>query len=134
MASHPGAIEEKINAVTAGWTENASGATFGNLTVAQFKLTVKPSVDARATIADLELQLAAARVARDNADVATLAAILNVVSSVKGDPHYGENSALYSSFGYVRKSERKSGLTRGTQPAQQPAEPKVSPVELKVAA
>ena len=55
--------------------------------------------------------------------------ILNVVNSVKGDPHHGENSALYASFGYVRKSERKSGLTRiVTVPAQVP------PVELKVAA
>jgi hypothetical protein len=31
---------------------------------------------------------------------------------VLGDPAYGPDSALYEALGYVRKSERKSGLTR----------------------
>ena len=36
----------------------------------------------------------------------------NVVNSAKGDANYGENSALYASFGYIRKDDCKSGLTR----------------------
>ena len=36
-------------------------------------------------------------------------------SSIKGDPSYGENSALYASLGYVRKDDRKSGLTRAAK-------------------
>ena len=32
-----------------------------------------------------------------------------VVNAVKGDPAFGENSDLYESMGYVRKSERKTG-------------------------
>ena len=52
----------------------------------------------------------------------------NVVNSAKGDPSYGENSALCASFGYVRKDDRKSGLTR-TAHNVVPA-----PAELKVAA
>ena len=53
--------------------------------------------------------------ARDNADVTSIETVLNIVNSVRGDAAYGEDSALYASFGYVRKSQRKSGLTRATQ-------------------
>ena len=35
-----------------------------------------------------------------------------VVAGVIADPTEGANSALYEAMGYVRKSERKSGLTR----------------------
>jgi hypothetical protein len=40
----------------------------------------------------------------DNADLVT--------NGVIGDPTEGPDSALYEAFGYVRKSEKKSGLTR----------------------
>jgi hypothetical protein len=40
---------------------------------------------------------------------------------VKGHPEFGENSALYASFGYVRKNDRKSGLKRVVPLPPQPA-------------
>ncbi len=40
-----------------------------------------------------------------------------VVAGVLADPNEGPDSPLYEAFGYTRKSERKSGLTRkGTEP------------------
>jgi hypothetical protein len=40
------------------------------------------------------------------------------VNSVRGTPGFGPDSPLYRALGYVRKSERKSGLTRkGATPA-----------------
>jgi len=53
---------------------------------------------------------------RDIADVETNRLIQLVVKGVVGDPTFGEDSALYEAMGYVRKSERKSGLKRGKQP------------------
>ena len=120
MAPNPKVTEEKINALTEGWEEIAKNATFYGLTLAQFKTKMKDSMDAREKIDQLERQLAVARVESDNADPASLETIANVVNSVKGDQNYGEDSALYASFGYVRKSERKSGLTRGSQTAPIP--------------
>ena len=115
MVPNPLGNQIKINAVIDGWEENAPGATLSGMTLAQFKARVKPSLDVRDSIQLLEAQLAAARVARDNADVTSLETVLNIVNSVRGDAEYGEDSALYASFGYVRKSQRKSGLTRATQ-------------------
>jgi hypothetical protein len=35
-----------------------------------------------------------------------------VVNGVLADPDEGPDSPLYEAFGYIRESERKSGLTR----------------------
>ena len=34
------------------------------------------------------------------------------IAKLKADPTEGDDSALYKAMGYVRKSDRKSGLTR----------------------
>jgi hypothetical protein len=40
-----------------------------------------------------------------------------VVNGVKGDPNYGDDSDLYDAMGYVRKSAKKSGLTKKSKAA-----------------
>lgn len=110
MASNPKATGDHINAVLEGWEEHAADAIFGGFTLAQFKTKVKPSLDVRAEIEILDRQREGFRVDRDNADVLSEEITNNVVNSAKGDPNYGENSALYASFGYIRKDDRKSGL------------------------
>lgn len=125
---NPRITGDHLNAIIAGWDEHAEAAAFSGFTLAQFKLKVKPSLDARDEIEMLERQLAAARVNRDNADVDSNEFAELVVNSVKGDQAFGENSALYASFGYIRKDDRKSGLTRAANNVVQ------APVELKVAA
>ena len=51
------------------------------------------------------------------------------IFGLKGDPHFGENSAFYSALGYVRKDDRRSGLTRVSNP-----ETPAAPVTAKVSA
>lgn len=63
----------------------------------------------------------ARRVAQYVNPVAGLALIGLVVNAVKGDPEEGEDGEFYEALGYVRKSERKSGLSRGKKPAPVPA-------------
>ncbi len=80
------------------------------------KAKVKPSFDARDTIAALEHQMTSAIDQREDADIETTRLATLVVNSVKGDPGFGEDSDLYEAMGYVRKSERKTGLTRKKTP------------------
>lgn len=121
MNSNPGAVGTQIENLVNGLTEHAPDGTFAGKTLAQIKAAVKPSLDARAKVTDLEQQLAAARVERNNADPASVEVVLQVVSSIKGDPNYGENSALYAALGYVRKDDRASGLTRRSTDAEEKA-------------
>ncbi len=128
MPSNPKTTGDHLNAVIAGWEEHAADASFAGLTLTQFKAKVKPSLDARAAVEDFERKLDGARVDRDNADLVSEEIANNVVNSAKGDPSFGENSALYASFGYIRKDDRKSGLTRAANNVVS------APAELKVAA
>lgn len=42
--------------------------------------------------------------------------LVDVGNGVRGDKNYGDDSPLYGAMGFVRKSERASGLTRSTKP------------------
>jgi hypothetical protein len=65
------------------------------VTLAQFKAKVKSSLDARASIKDLETQLEAARIDRDNADaVSTEAALCGGVFSARRSEPRRERRAL----------------------------------------
>jgi hypothetical protein len=88
------------------------------MTLAQFKAKVQPSFDARTAIDGLNAQLTAAMDTRDDADGVTSDANQMVIKGVVGDPNYGDDSNLYEAMGYVRKSERASGLTKKSNAAQ----------------
>jgi hypothetical protein len=103
------------------WTTLAPAATFAGMTLAQYKAKVQPTFDTRTAIDKLAAQTTSALDARDNADGLTTQTNQLVVNAVKGDPTQGEDSDLYEAMGYVRKSERKSGLTRKSSPATQTA-------------
>jgi len=66
----------------------------------------------RDEITDLELKLVGKKAERSISDGAAGEMLSLVVNSVRGTPGFGRDCPLYRAFGYVRKSERKSGLTR----------------------
>ena len=112
MGKAPKDAKDKYDAVVKAWANLAPTAQFGGMTLEQFKTLIKPSEDARASLTALDQQVLAALNARAAADVVSLDKAQMVVDGVRGDPTYGPDSALYEAMGYVRKSERKSGLTR----------------------
>jgi hypothetical protein len=105
-------IENETSDIINAWSTLAPTASFGGMTLAQYKAKVQPTFDTRSAIAVIEAQRTSALDARDDADAATVPVNLLVVNAVKGDPAHGEDSDLYEAMGYVRKSARKSGLTR----------------------
>ena len=128
MPPNPSEGEARLDNLFESWEEIAPTAVLFGMTLTQAKAKVKPSLETRATIKQLDKQRKVAQVERDVADVSSLAFVQDVVNAVKGDPNFGEDSALYAALGYVRKSDRKSGLTR-TANNVVPV-----PTELKVAA
>ena len=110
--SQPKSTLEKLNSVIGGWETLAPEKSFGGMTLAQLKAAVKPSYDAREQLRALESQTQAKQIERDNADAESLRLVQLVVNGVIGDPEEGPDSDLYAAFGYTRKSERKTGLTR----------------------
>jgi hypothetical protein len=112
---------EKLELTEAAWETHAPDASFFNTTLAQYKAKVKVSRDIRDVIAGLEQQLTAAITERDTVDAENLKLEQNVVKAIAGDPNFGDDSALYEGTGRVRKSERKSGLTRKKKTDETPS-------------
>jgi hypothetical protein len=110
--SQPKSTLDKLNSIIRGWETLAPDKTFGGMTLAQFKAKVKPSFDTRDELRALESQTQAKQIERDNADEESLRVAQLAVNGVIGDPEEGPDSDLYEAFGYTRKSQRKTGLTR----------------------
>ena len=121
MSTKPKKTEVKVTKLIESWGRLAPEKVFAGLTLTQFKAKVKASLDTREEIATLESQLGSELTNRDTADVTSLFTVNQVVNSIKGDPDHGEDSALYEALGYVRKSDRKSGLKRVKKLASPPA-------------
>jgi len=102
----------RVGEVLEAWQKLRPHKSFYGMTLEQFKLEVKPFLDARAEIADLEIRLQHAASKRDIADTAAMQTVQGVVSAVRGDREEGANGELYAAMGYVPPSQRNSGLKR----------------------
>ena len=111
---------EQLEQTEAALETHAALATFYGTTLAQFKAKVQASRDARTLVANLEQQLAAAINQRDTIDAENLTLEKNIAKAIAGDANFGDDSDLYEGTGRVRKSERKSGLTRKKKVAPKP--------------
>jgi hypothetical protein len=94
------------------WETLAPDKTFGGMGLPHFRALTQISLDARDRIDQLEDQLKHAQAERDRADEAFNEKAQLIVNGVLADPTEGPDSALYEAFGYKRKSERRTGLTR----------------------
>ncbi len=120
MPDSPALTAAKIQKMTTAWETLAASSKFNGMTLAQFKAAVKASIDARDTVREKEDELMDAIDARNDSDITVLAVCDKVVKAVVADDNFGDNSSLYEAMGYVRKSERKSGLTRKKKTAPAP--------------
>lgn len=108
----PTANQDRYEKIEQAWETLAPDASFGKMTLAQFKARIKPSADKRAEIKIAEDTLKNLITQRDAEDIDTLKACDEVVKGVVGDPDFGDDCGLYGAMGYKLKSEYKSGLTR----------------------
>ena len=108
----PKEFGEKLKTVIKAWETLRPTKRFGGMSLEEFKAKVKASLDSRAAIDSLDVQLTAQIDLREKADVVSIAELTLVVNGVKSDRDEGEDGELYETMGYVRKSERKTGLTR----------------------
>jgi len=112
MPLSPKEMNDRIAQVVSSWETLRPNKSFAGMSLEQFRATVAPSLSARQAITRLESEVISAQNQRDDADKKSMVAILLVVNAIKGDPQEGEDGELYEAMGYVRKSERKSGLSR----------------------
>lgn len=120
MPNSPKETEERLDRIVSAWRAHAADKTFGGMTLPQFEAEIAPSRTVRVQLAANETEKTGLINNRDDADEHSLTKAQLMVNGVNGDPNFGPNSTLIEAIGYVRKSERKTGLTRkagGNAPA-----------------
>lgn len=112
----PSSVKDRIENAIRVFETLRPDATINGMTLPQFKNALKPSLDARELIQEIDVQRAGQQEERDAADEKSLDVLKRFVSAIKADPEEGENSELLEAMGYVIARQRKSGLHR-KQPA-----------------
>ena len=111
-------IREQCKVMNDAWVEGAKAITFNGITQADFLTAIDAAAADDAAIADLEAELKMKRDVRDDKYKALDQQRSKVGLGVAGSPDYGNDSPLYGAMGFVRKSEKKSGLTRKKKPTE----------------
>jgi hypothetical protein len=112
MKHSPKTVLERINKVIAAWEALRPQSTFAGMTLAEFRDAVRPSLESRSRLTEAKNIVSASVALRDDADGNTVEFIKRVIAGVKADGTAGEDSEIYKTMGYVRSSDRQSGLTR----------------------
>ena len=94
------------------WQRLRPHKSFGGLTLEQFSEKVQKLLDLAAGVEALDTRRLEQCALRDDALAHCNEAALRIVWGARGDPEEGDDGELYGGFGYVRKSKRRSGLTR----------------------
>jgi hypothetical protein len=90
----------------------APNKTFSGIDLTAFTAQAGKSFAPRKRLDEIKDEEKEQEVIRDTEDINTSKMCEMIKNGVIADPDFGDDSALYEALGYVRKSNRKSGLTR----------------------
>lgn len=108
-------IREKCNLMNDAWTEGAKTIEFNGIKQTELAADIADAANDDHEIADLEANLKMRRDVRDGKYAALNEKRTKVAQGVVGNADFGDDSPLYGAMGFVRKSDRASGLTRKTK-------------------
>jgi hypothetical protein len=111
MANSPKKNEEKMLKALNALKTLAPEKKFGNKTAADLEIQVNKSLAPRQRLEEIADEKTEQIALRESEDIKTQKMIDSMVAGVVSDDDYGDDSALYEAMGYVRNSQRKSGLT-----------------------
>lgn len=105
-------VKEYVTKINNGWVEGAPDKEFSGVTQSEFATDIAAGAKAEQELADILAQGDMKRAEIEDIYRNLKAKGVRVANGVRGDKDYGPDSALYGAMGFVRDSERASGLTR----------------------
>lgn len=105
-------IRERANRINQAWEEGAPGVDFNGIKQVNYNTKIENAAATEEEIADLYRQIEIKEAQRDDQYADIDDDSVAVANGVRGDKDFGDDSPLYGAMGFVRKSERRSGLTR----------------------
>lgn len=105
-------IRERVTKMNDGWAEGAPTVEFSGVKQPDFAADIAAAATAEQQLADILAQAEMKRAEIENLYSNLNATSVRVANGVRGDKNFGPDSPLYGAMGFVRDSERASGLTR----------------------
>jgi hypothetical protein len=112
MANRNKETKERVNKMNTAWAQGAPTVTFNGVTQTAFEADITAAAAAEQEIADLEAQLKLKKIALEERYKQLADKSTKVRDGIEGDANFGQEHPLLGAMGFVRPSERKSGLTR----------------------
>jgi hypothetical protein len=109
-------IRQRVLQIQNAWNEGAADIIeFRNTKKADFDADIIAARAVEDEIEELKARIKMKEDERDNRYAKLDDDGIDIAEGVRGHKDFGSDSALYGAMGFVRKSERKSGLTRKTK-------------------
>jgi hypothetical protein len=105
-------IRERVTTMSNAWSQGAPTATFKAITHAGFQADIQAASAADQEIADMEAQIKMKKTVRAEKYKKLNDDSVDIRDGVEGHADFGPDHPIYAAMGFVRTSERKSGLTR----------------------
>ena len=105
-------VRERVSKMSNAWAQGAPNATFKGIARATFDADIQAAAADDQEIADMDAQIRMKRTARDEKYKKLSDDSIKVRDGVEGHADYGSEHPIYEAMGFVRPSDRKSGLTR----------------------
>jgi len=112
MYREPKATYDKLVLLTSSWSRLRPTKTFGGMTLEQFVEETRAVHEVRTQLAEAEARVLDLRQRRTTLDATASEHMKRIVRGVLADRDEGEDGELYAAMGFIRRSDRSSGLTR----------------------
>ncbi len=113
MPNSPKKNEETFLKALNGLRDLAPTDKFNNKGLAELEVQFEKSMAPRRRLSEIKNEETEQIALREAEDSKTLRMIDQIVAGIVGHDAFGDDSALYEAFGFIRRSKRKSGLKRG---------------------
>lgn len=105
-------IRERVTKMSNAWAQGASTVAFKGITQTSFQADIVAAATDDQEIAEMETQIRMRKTNRDERYRLLNEKSVKVRDGVEGNENFGPEHPLYEAMGFVRPSDRKSGLTR----------------------
>jgi gamma-glutamyl-gamma-aminobutyrate hydrolase PuuD len=105
-------IREHVTEINDAWAQGAPTAVFSGIAQTQFDAKIKAAAGADQEIDELEAALNLKKQFRDGLYEALNDDAVKIHLGVQGHPEFGKDHPILDPMGFVRDSQKKTGLTR----------------------
>ena len=109
-------IRERVTQMNDGWSQGAENTAFSGITQTQFDTRIKAAAASDREVEEMEAALVLKKQFRDGLYEALNDDSVKIIAAVRIHPDFGGDHPLVDAMGFVRDSQKKSGLTRKKEP------------------